>query len=137
MEQLKIHLLLNLSRCRRKQGHLVEAIAKASEVLTLRPDCLEALHARARANRDCNNFEDAIADLTEALKMSPQNRDLHRLILKVKKENAATNRFNNNSKDGEPEVHANVTVPASLPVGARLGAKFKFVDDANSDTTTS
>ena len=84
--QLKVHLLLNLSRCRRKQGHLLEAVSKATEVLTLKPDCLDALHARARAHRESGNFRDAVQDLNEALKLSPQNRDLYRLILKVKEE---------------------------------------------------
>ncbi len=50
-DQLRVHLLLNLSRCRRKQGQPAEAAARAAEVLAFRPDCLEALHARARAYR--------------------------------------------------------------------------------------
>ena len=46
--QLKTHLLLNLSRCRRKQGQFADSVSKATDVLNLKPDCLEALHARAR-----------------------------------------------------------------------------------------
>jgi tetratricopeptide (TPR) repeat protein len=50
-EQLKVHLYLNLSRCRRKMGQFGEAARLASEVLEFRPKSLEAMHARARAYR--------------------------------------------------------------------------------------
>jgi tetratricopeptide (TPR) repeat protein len=121
-EQLKIHLLLNLSRCRRKQGQLVDAIAKATEVLSLRSDCLEALHARARAHRESLNFREAVQDLNEALRLSPQNRDIHRLILRVKDEMSSSNHSNNNE------------LP---PVGASMSDKLKFVDDSASEIGSS
>ena len=50
-EQLKVHLFLNLSRCKRKQSLYAEAVELASEVLRFRPNSLEAMHARARAYR--------------------------------------------------------------------------------------
>ncbi len=50
-EQLKVHLFLNLSRCKRKQGHFDEAVKLASDVLQFRPQSLEAMQARARAYR--------------------------------------------------------------------------------------
>ena len=50
-EQLKVHLYLNLSRCKRKQSLYAEAVELASEVLRFRPNSLEAMHARARAYR--------------------------------------------------------------------------------------
>ena len=50
-EQLKVHLFLNLSRCKRKQGMFPEAAKLASDVLEFRPKSLEALQARARAYR--------------------------------------------------------------------------------------
>lgn len=115
--QLKVHLLLNLSRCRRKQGHFLEAVNKATEVLTLKPDCLDALHARARAHRESGNFRDAVQDLNEALKLSPQNRDLYRLILKVKEE-MSKSKFNNNNDQ---------------PIGANIDDKIQFVDDSASE----
>ena len=60
--------------------------------------------------------------------MSPQNRDLHRLILKVKEEKATAGRMNNNSPS-EREIETGLG--GQLPVGAGLGAKFKFVDDTS------
>ena len=50
-EQLKVHLYLNLSRCKRKQSLYAEAVELASAVLRFRPNSLEAMHARARAYR--------------------------------------------------------------------------------------
>jgi len=67
-EQLRVHLLLNLSRCKRKMGANNEAVGLASEVLSFRPGCLDALHARARALRDDDRHEEALADLHECLR---------------------------------------------------------------------
>lgn len=117
--QLKIHLLLNLSRCRRKQGQFIDAAAKASEVLEFKPDCLEALHARARAHRDCSHFREAVQDLNEALKLSPHNRELHRMILRVKEEMTRSKFVNNNV------------------IGADLVDDIKFVDESSSEVGSS
>ena len=115
-EQLKVHLLLNLSRCCRKRGQYLEAVSHATTVLKSRPDCLEALHARARAHREAGLLKEAVRDLNEALNLSPQNRDLHRLILKVKEELC-----NNNDQ---------AATAAGLTV---LDDKLKFVDDSASE----
>jgi len=50
-DQLKTHLLLNLSRCKRKMKDHSEAVKLAAEVVRLRPHCYEAYHARAKASR--------------------------------------------------------------------------------------
>ena len=127
-QQLRTHLLLNLSRCRRKQGQFIDAIAKATEVLNIKPECLEALHARARAHREAGNFRESVQDLNEALKVSPQNRDLYRMILKVKEEmskNSTTNHFGNNNNNGAPN---------SVTLNDK---ELKYVDDSSSEVTTS
>ena len=126
-QQLRTHLLLNLSRCRRKQGQFIDAIAKATEVLNIKPECLEALHARARAHREAGNFRESVQDLNEALKVSPQNRDLYRMILKVKEEMSKSN-FGNNNND-------NILNGAS--VNALNDKELKYVDDSSSEVTTS
>ena len=124
-EQLKVHLLLNLSRCCRKQGSLLESINHATSVLKLKPDCLDALHARARAHRESGNFSDAVQDLTQALKISPQHRDLHKLILKVKEEMNTSSQMNNNMGQNY------------APLGAELlDDKIKFVDDSASEMSS-
>ena len=37
-ETLTVHLLLNLSRCKRKSGHITEAVEMANKVLRIHPD---------------------------------------------------------------------------------------------------
>jgi hypothetical protein len=49
---LKINLMLNLSRCKRKLGDVPGAIDLATKVLDVRPQSYEAFYARARAKRD-------------------------------------------------------------------------------------
>lgn len=110
-EQLKVHLYLNLSRCCKKQGLFDEAAKHASSVLKLKPDSIEALKARASALKESGKYQEAISDLNEALRQSPQNRDLHKLILRIKEES----RYNNNSVLDD----------------------FKFVDDSSSEFSVS
>ena len=119
-EQLKIHLYLNLSRSCRKQGLLSEAVNHATSVLKLKSDCLEALHARARAHRESKNYNEAIQDLNVALRMSPQHRELHKLILKVKEEMSCS-KINNNDQLKLPSI------------GSGIDDKLKFADDSASE----
>ena len=85
-DQLKIHLLLNLSRCKRKMHDYNEAIKLATEVITNHPTCYEAFHARAKANHAANHLDEALRDLTEAVRVAPQNRELHKILLTLKEE---------------------------------------------------
>jgi tetratricopeptide (TPR) repeat protein len=82
--QLKTHLLLNLSRTKRKLGQFSEAEDCAGQVLASRPGCHEAWWARAKAKTDQNQLKEALADLREALKLAPQNLQLHAFSLQVK-----------------------------------------------------
>ena len=85
-QQLRIHLLLNLSRCKRKQQEYDEAARLATEALALAPSCPEAFHARAKALHAAGNMEAALKDLTQAVRAAPQNRDLHKILLTLKLE---------------------------------------------------
>ena len=82
--QLKTHLLLNLSRTKRKLGHFKEAEATASQVISLRPQCHEAWWARAKARSDQDQLHQALGDLREALKLAPNNMQLHAFSIQVK-----------------------------------------------------
>ena len=84
--QLRLHLLLNLSRCKRKQQEYGEAARLASEALSLAPSCPEAYHARAKANHAVGSLQSALRDLTQAIRVAPQNRELHRILLDLKLE---------------------------------------------------
>lgn len=91
----------------------------ATSVLKIKSDCLEALHARARAHRESGNYNEAIQDLNVALRISPQHRELHKLILKVKEE--MNSKVNNNDHKPAPSI------------GAGIDKKLKFADDSASE----
>ncbi|BFZ22422.1 hypothetical protein BsWGS_25461 [Bradybaena similaris] len=84
--ELKLNFLLNLSRCKRKLNDLLSAIDLASKALEVRPKCFEAFYARARARRDDRQYAAAQQDLMEALRLAPQNREVHRLLTRIKEE---------------------------------------------------
>ena len=56
--QMKTHLLLNLSRTKRKLGEYKEAETYAGQVLALRPQCHEAWWARAKARADQEQLQE-------------------------------------------------------------------------------
>merc|ERR1719189_2390750 len=96
--QLKSHLLLNLSRTKRKQREYESAVTQASHVLEFDPESYEALWAMGKAKRefseardtkDSSNIElleSALIDLRKAIKLAPQNLELHRYTIRVKEE---------------------------------------------------
>lgn len=54
--------------------------------MELKPACFEAFYARARAQRENKHYQAAVVDLLEALKLSPGNVELKRLLVRVKEE---------------------------------------------------
>ncbi|CAB4055410.1 unnamed protein product [Lepeophtheirus salmonis] len=52
-------------------------------------------YAKAKANRESGNLHSALADLTEAVRIAPSNRDIHRIILHSN--NKALKELNNNN----------------------------------------
>merc|ERR1719245_1248494 len=102
-EQLSIHLLLNLSRCKRKAGHLTEAVDLANKVLAVNPNSFEAHYAKAKANKEAGRLHEAVNDLTEALRVAPQNRELHRVILRIKEEIAVSEEKTSSEEEEEEE----------------------------------
>ncbi|XP_029110103.1 protein TANC2-like isoform X1 [Scleropages formosus] len=84
--ELKVALLLNLSRCRRKMNDFGMAEEFATKALELKPKSYEAYYARARAKRSSRQFPAALEDLNEAIKQCPNNREIQRLLLRVEEE---------------------------------------------------
>jgi len=121
LEQLKTHLLLNLSRCQRRLCDWEGAVESASRVIEARPpgdpSHLTALHARAKAAKESGHLDMAARDLGEALTLSPNNRDLHKLIIKVKEEIRKSDEENSTPK---------------VPIGA-AAADVKYLDETVSD----
>lgn len=96
-QHLRIHLTLNLARCKRKMGDSNEAITIATEVLTLKPDSYEALYVRAKARRDVGQTEQALSDLNEAIKVAPAGRDVRKVLLKAIEETESVQRLPGNA----------------------------------------
>uniref|UniRef100_A0A673GXC8 Tetratricopeptide repeat, ankyrin repeat and coiled-coil containing 2a n=1 Tax=Sinocyclocheilus rhinocerous TaxID=307959 RepID=A0A673GXC8_9TELE len=84
--ELKVSLLLNLSRCRRKMNDFGMAEEFASKALELKPKSYEAYYARARAKRSSRQFHAALEDLSEAGRLCPNNREIQRLLQRVEEE---------------------------------------------------
>uniref|UniRef100_A0A8C2MKV1 Protein TANC2 n=1 Tax=Cricetulus griseus TaxID=10029 RepID=A0A8C2MKV1_CRIGR len=85
--ELKVSLLLNLSRCRRKMNDFGMAEEFATKALELKPKSYEAYYARARAKRSSSRqFAAALEDLKEAIKLCPNNREIQRLLMRVEEE---------------------------------------------------
>ncbi|XP_022099780.1 protein TANC1-like isoform X2 [Acanthaster planci] len=85
-KELKVNLLLNVSRCKRKLEDIPGAIELATKALEIKPKCFEAFYARARAKRAIRQFGPALQDLLEAIKLAPNNREVRRLLVRVKEE---------------------------------------------------
>ncbi|XP_051786535.1 protein TANC1-like isoform X2 [Erpetoichthys calabaricus] len=85
-KELRVSLYLNLSRCRRKTNDFGMAEEFATKALELKPKSYEAYYARARAKRSSRQFAAALADLNEAAKLCPNNREIRRLLARVEDE---------------------------------------------------
>merc|ERR1739844_514547 len=109
-DQLNIHLLLNLSRCRRKSGQLEEALDLANKVLHLQPANFESYYAKAKAHKAAGRLHAALQDLTEALRIAPQRREGHKAILKIKEDiSSQTSSSNTSSAEVQNKVHQKTT----------------------------
>ena len=68
--------------------------------------------------------------MTEALKISPQNRDVHKNIIKVKEE---MKRQKDEMENNNNACDARVTSQLVFPVGSSRCDAMKFVDDSASE----
>ncbi|TDH03510.1 hypothetical protein EPR50_G00163540 [Perca flavescens] len=84
--QLIVCVLLNLSRCHRKMNDFGLAEEFATKALELKAKSYEAFYARARAKRGRRQFHAALEDLIEASRLCPSNREIQRLLSRVKEE---------------------------------------------------
>ncbi|XP_061830552.1 protein TANC1-like isoform X1 [Nerophis lumbriciformis] len=99
LKDLRVSLYLNLSRCRRKSSDFGIAEEFATKALDLRPRSYEAYYARARAKRSSRHFAEALADLQEAARLSPSNREIRRLLVRVEEECKHHQRLAHNYQD--------------------------------------
>ncbi|XP_054880457.1 protein TANC2-like isoform X2 [Poeciliopsis prolifica] len=85
-KKLRVCVLLNLSRCRRKMNDFNAAEEFATKALELKSNSYEAFYARARAKRNRRQFRAALEDLIDASRLCPSNREIQRLLSRVKEE---------------------------------------------------
>ncbi|XP_061743597.1 protein TANC1 isoform X2 [Nerophis ophidion] len=104
LKDLRVSLYLNLSRCRRKSSDFGIAEEFATKALDLRPRSYEAYYARARAKRSSRHFAEALADLQEAARLSPSNREIRRLLVRVEEECQHHQRLAHNYQDQADQV---------------------------------
>ncbi|XP_025416636.1 protein TANC2 isoform X4 [Sipha flava] len=84
-KQLQINFYLNTSRCKRKLNEVNESIEFAEKVLKLKPSSFEAYYARAKALKDLRRFEDALADIQEAVRLVPPgNSDIRHVLFRLR-----------------------------------------------------
>lgn len=64
-----------------------EAIELANQVLNVKPESYEAYYARAKARLDLKLFENALADVREALRLAPpQNSEVRKVLTYLRDE---------------------------------------------------
>ncbi|KAM8878002.1 protein TANC1-like isoform 1-T1 [Synchiropus picturatus] len=111
LKDLRVSLYLNLSRCRRKTNDFGIAEEFASKALEIKPRCYEAFYARARAKRSSRKFAAALADLHEAARLCPSNREIRRLLVRVEEEckhyqrTSSSNVAQSNNRDSHGHFH--------------------------------
>jgi len=111
--QLETHLLLNLSRCERRQGHHSNAVHLASQVITSHPQCPEAFIARAKARKAMGKYKEAVMDYSAAFELVPNNKDIEVAINKLKEEISCKNQL------------------VKLPLGFASSESIQFMDDCS------
>ncbi|XP_041839475.1 protein TANC1-like [Melanotaenia boesemani] len=109
LKELRVSLYLNLSRCRRKTNDFGIAEEFATKALELKPRSYEAFYARARAKRSSRQFAAALADLHEAARLCPSNREIRRLLVRVEEECKHHQKISGNSMtqgyNRDPHTH--------------------------------
>ncbi|XP_037091766.1 protein TANC2-like isoform X2 [Pollicipes pollicipes] len=84
--RLHVNLLLNLSRCKRKLGEHAKSAELATLAMNVRPEAFEPYFFRAKAKHSQKELDAALADLSEALRLAPNNREVRRTLLQVREQ---------------------------------------------------
>jgi tetratricopeptide (TPR) repeat protein len=122
-QTLQLQCALNLMSCYLKSGRFVECIGEGSEVLSYDSANVKAYYRRGQAYRELGNLEAAVADLTRAHEISPDDETIAE-VLKETEEKLATQGGANRTKGvvieeiGEEEEDNLQLPPPSLPKNA-------------------
>ena len=98
---------------------------------------LAAFQARAKARKENNELQEAMNDLTSALRLNPNNREIRKMLIKVKEDLATTansnkkETWNNNNNESCEQSKSDGNI-GMLPIGSTISKNFKYVDDSAS-----
>ena len=98
---------------------------------------LAAFQARAKARKENNELQEAMNDLTSALRLNPNNREIRKMLIKVKEDLATTansnkkETWNNNNNESCEQSKSDGNI-GMLPIGSNISQNFKYVDDSAS-----
>ena len=85
VDALKLLCLLNLAACQLKTQDYSDAILSCHKALDIDTKNVKALFRRAQAYSRTADWENAKADLMEAIKLAPNNKDLRNELDLLKK----------------------------------------------------
>jgi peptidylprolyl isomerase len=74
MKKLRISCLQNASVCLNSIGHFGQTVDKCTKVIQIDKNAVKAFFLRSVAHTKLQNFDDALNDIKEAIKLSPQDK---------------------------------------------------------------
>jgi len=84
-EEMRLTLHLNIAMCALKSNDFAETVSFSSKVLKVDSQNVKALYRRGVAHMALNNLEQAKTDFKVAMEKDPNNRDVRREMVKLKK----------------------------------------------------
>jgi len=109
MDNIKLPCLLNLAACQIKLKSFSDCIITCSQALDVDTKNVKALYRRGQAHSGSGEFEKAKEDLTEAVQLSPNSKEIRLELEQLKKNIAAY-------KQKEKEMFAGVFDKMKKPV---------------------
>ena len=74
MQKLRISCLQNASVCLNSIGHFGQTVDKCTKVIQIDKNAVKAFYLRSVAHTKLQNFEEALTDIKEAIKLSPSDK---------------------------------------------------------------
>nr|XP_006813233.1 PREDICTED: protein TANC2-like [Saccoglossus kowalevskii] len=127
-KELKTNLFLNVSRCRRKMNDISAAVEYATKALEMKPSSFEAYYARARAKRAMRQYGPALQDLIDAIQIAPGNKEVRRLMVRVKEECKEQTRMERESDKDSVEANSDMTNNGTHDLSSPESQRMRYPD---------